>query len=1040
MVDGIPTLIVQWHQRPHFPNVGSVTFQVQIPQSGPTLARFAYQDTFFGDASLDQGASATIGFQVKGASNQFSFNTPSVFNGSFIEFVGGDAFGIGGESAPVETNFALARYSNTGTLLTSGFGADGRVVTGFTSLSGSDDEARAVDALADGRIIVAGGTSLDPLFAGSFQGAVAVYLADGTLDPSFGIGGRVPIGLFNQQFGPNSEFGLTDVVALTDGSGNFDGVIVTGPVFNPAVGEVQFAAMKLTAGGSIATGWGDDGSGIVTIDFDPANASNSFPRAMAMRGNDLYIGGSTVDFANNDLEFAVVRLNAASGSIVGTPRVVPFDSLTGGQNDDEAFAITIDSLGRVLLAGSARTGDEDFAVVRLTPDLNNDNTFGQELFEFGSNREDRATSIIVQETDNAADYRVFVGGFTFAGTPSNQNFALAKLGPNGDRDTAFGTNGLVIDDFRRTAGATSDDTIAEIQLQGPHIIVGGTSFEPAFPEDGERADFATGRYATSNGARDNTLAGDGTLHTTFFASRFELTGGLAISPVDGSWIQVGASGDINDNFALARFSGPNAAPVVSGLAAVIYTEGDGAKAIAAAATVADPDGDNLQSMTISLTNAVSADGASIDVTLSGGIVKDAASTATNLILTGSATAAGYQTVLRTLVYNNPSENPTDSPDRTVTVVAQDANGANSAIQTITVDVVPVADPPVVDLNGAAAGTGFTTQFSGTALAIVDPAALTVTDADSTNLVSATATITNFQAGDTLAVTESGGITATLVDGVLTLTGSATPAAYETVLRTLTFNTTSTSTTARTVEVKANDGADGAVATATVNLQSPEAVLDLDGSGGNASAQSDGLLVFAALAGVTNEGQLSQLLSPSATKTVAEVLASVEALRTSLALDVDGNGTVSAQSDGLLIFAVLAGVTNDSQLAGLIAPSAPNSPAQVIAAVNAMRSPAAGASSTAASAPVLAAVLAEAGPLHVKTDGDGQRFVQLAIADSWQPDVFDGGGGFDSPASPSAVGASSAIAGSAAIPADSDLELLDGYFNGLLEEDELLLFA
>lgn len=1039
VVDGIPTLIVQWHQRPHFPNIGDVTFQVQIPQSGSVLARFAYQDTFFGDPSLDNGASATIGFQVNGASNQFSFNTPSVFGGSFIEFVGSDTFGIGGESAPTQTNFALARYSSTGALLTSGFGTDGRVVTGFTSLSGSDDEARAVDVLDDGRIVVAGGTSLDPLFAGSFQGAVAVYLADGTLDSTFGIGGRVPIGLFNQQFGPDFEFGLTDVVALKDGSGNFDGVIVTGPVFNPANGEVQFAAMKLTAGGSIASGWGDDGSGIVTIDFDAANAQNSFPRAMAMRGNDLYIAGSTVDFANGDLEFAVVRLNASTGSIVGTPRVVPFDSLTGGQNNDEAFDVTIDSLGRVLLAGSARTGDEDFAVVRLTPDLNNDNTFGQELFEFGSNRQDRATSIVVQETENAADYRVFVGGFTSAGTPPNQNFALAKLGPNGDRDTGFGINGLVIDDFRRTAGATSDDTIAEIQLQGPHIIVGGTSIEPAFPEDGERADFATGRYATSNGARDNTLAGDGTLHTTFFASRFELTGGLAISPVDGSWIQVGASGDINDNFALARFSGPNAAPVVSGLAAVTYTEGDAAKPIAAAATVADADGDNIQSMTISLTNAVGADGASIDVTLSGGISKDAASTATNLVLTGSATAAAYQTVLRTLVYNNPSENPTDAPDRTVTVVAQDSNGGSSTVQTITIDVVPVADPPLVDLNGAATGTGFTAQFSGTALAIVDPAALTVTDADSDNLTSATATITNFQTGDSLAVTASGGITAALVDGVLTLTGSATPAAYQTVLRTLTFNTTSASTAARTIQVRASDGTEGPIATATVNLQAPEAVLDLDGSGGNASAQSDGLLVFAALAGVTNEGQLSQLLSPNATKTVPEVLASVTALRDNLTLDVDGNGAVSAQSDGLLIFAVLAGVTNDAQLAALIAPGAPNSPAQVVAAVNALRSPPAGSSAAAFSAPVLAAVLAQADQSPTRNGSD--HVAAAAVVDaSWQLDIYETDIQAVSPRTPSVIGTPSPFVGSAAIATESDLKLLDGYFDSLLEEDELLLFA
>lgn len=63
-VDGVDTLIVQWQNRPHFPATGDVTFQVQVFESGPVLARFAYRDVVFGDPLLDNGASSTIGYQA----------------------------------------------------------------------------------------------------------------------------------------------------------------------------------------------------------------------------------------------------------------------------------------------------------------------------------------------------------------------------------------------------------------------------------------------------------------------------------------------------------------------------------------------------------------------------------------------------------------------------------------------------------------------------------------------------------------------------------------------------------------------------------------------------------------------------------------------------------------------------------------------------------------------------------------------------------------------------------------------------------------
>ncbi|MCA9245880.1 MAG: M36 family metallopeptidase [Planctomycetales bacterium] len=90
LVGGINALIVQWHDRPHFPGSSSsdtVTFQVQLFESGPVLARYAYQDVQFGDAGLDFGASATVGYQESTSSAlQFSFNQAALADGDVIDF------------------------------------------------------------------------------------------------------------------------------------------------------------------------------------------------------------------------------------------------------------------------------------------------------------------------------------------------------------------------------------------------------------------------------------------------------------------------------------------------------------------------------------------------------------------------------------------------------------------------------------------------------------------------------------------------------------------------------------------------------------------------------------------------------------------------------------------------------------------------------------------------------------------------------------------------------------------------------------------
>ncbi|MBI2337080.1 MAG: hypothetical protein HYU97_10030 [Deltaproteobacteria bacterium] len=91
---------------------------------------------------------------------------------------------VGGYSdAGGSNDFALARYSSDGSLDTT-FGTGGLVTTNFSG--SSSDVAIATVLQSDGKIVVGGISSA----GGSIDFALARYGSDGSLDTTFGTGGR----------------------------------------------------------------------------------------------------------------------------------------------------------------------------------------------------------------------------------------------------------------------------------------------------------------------------------------------------------------------------------------------------------------------------------------------------------------------------------------------------------------------------------------------------------------------------------------------------------------------------------------------------------------------------------------------------------------------------------------------------------------------------------------------------------------------------------------------------------------------------------
>lgn len=276
--------------------------------------------------------------------------------------------------------------------------------------------------------------------------------------------------------------------------------------------------------------------------------------------------------------------------------------------------------------------------------------------------------------------------------------------------------------------------------------------------------------------------------------------------------------DPPDNMAanfVFSFTPTNSPPVLTAGATLNYTENQPAQTIDNTITVSDADSANLASATAQITgNYANGEDVLACPGACGGLTASFAAGSGTLSLSGSATLATYEAVLRTVTYVNTSENPS-ALTRTVTWIGNDGI-AGSAPVTSTINVTAVNDAPVVVAGGTAAYTE-----DGPA-AIID-AALTVTDAESNNITGATISITtgfSSAQGDTLNFVNGGGISGTYVagTGVLTLTGSTTVAAYQAALRSITFsNTTQAPSAARTIQWVVDDGAASTPVTSTVNI-------------------------------------------------------------------------------------------------------------------------------------------------------------------------------------------------------------------------------
>src|SRR5262249_28009858 len=135
--------------------------------------------------------------------------------------------------------------------------------------------------------------------------------------------------------------------------------------------------------------------------------------------------------------------------------------------------------------------------------------------------------------------------------------------------------------------------------------------------------------------------------------------------------------------------------------ALAFEEGDPPATVAPALSLSDSAGTTLTSATVQITGGTfAADGDVLTVDTSNTrITASYDSASETLTLTGSDTLADYQTVLRSITYQTPSQNPDNygsDATRVLVFTADDGNASfNLGTATETIQITAVNNPPTL---------------------------------------------------------------------------------------------------------------------------------------------------------------------------------------------------------------------------------------------------------------------------------------------------------------------------------------------------------
>ena len=653
----------------------------------------------------------------------------------------------------------------------------------------------------------------------------------------------------------------------------FDQALYAGPIKGSAEG--LFAALNNSAN------WLNDDALPVTLTFDAKPIIDLDADNSTHLGGDyetvVSSGGPAVPVADIDLDiddFDDFDLTAAEFRIVGFD-VRDLLAVVGTLPDGIVAAAYQTASGVLRLEGRASHEDYETAIRQVV--FSTDDTPGDR-------KRIKVSVFDGQSWSKDATAFVDVLGSLIAAPPGLDLDANNSSGGGADATATFTSGGPPISVTDTDVSITADAPAiasATITILGWSLHAGDELSAGTLP-----AGITASSYSPTTGVI--TLSGEASLADYQTALRAVVFDTTSTSTADrGIQITVTDSSGLISNLATMYMHvvspPPNIAPVIdldannSTTTGANYLTGftEGGLPVAVADTdilIIDPDDTSLASATITLTNPQAGDVLILDGTPPPGIVVSGSGT-TLITITGVASAATYQTVSQLIKFNNSNIDPSNIT-RTIEVVVSDGT-SNSNTATALVQVEAVNNSaPVIDLDPdnstGTVRTTFRTMFAenGAPISVAD-ADVSITDLDSTTLVSATITLANQRPGDLLSVATlplPGGIVASAYHpgtGVLTLTGTATLDDYEAALRQIRYSNDSDNpdTVDRLIEVVVNDGVNTSnVAAAVIGVvpvnDAPDVVLE-----GTVYVENAATVTLDPLAAVTDldDAELSQVV-------------------------------------------------------------------------------------------------------------------------------------------------------------------------------------
>ena len=320
--------------------------------------------------------------------------------------------------------FALARYKSNGSLDTS-FDGDGIATTPVWNAN-SNDSARAMAIQGDGKIVAAGYSRYPTWLR---------YNSNGSLDTTFGQGG-----IALKQLSIN----IAAIAIQNDGKLISAGTAGSGSYY-PCTGT-DFGLVRLNPDGSLDSSFGN--SGLIRTDLQ-SPCSNDGAMSLALQGD-----GKIVVAGYSGTSIAVARYNS-DGSLdtsFGVNGVVI--SVTGS-----AYAVAIQQDGKIVVAGSPNS-----TLIRFNTDGSMDTTFGLNGWL-------ETTGAFALAMTLQPDGKIVVAGATFPPTGASA-FALLRYLPSGILDNSFSGGGKVITPI----GTISDIAYAvTVQPDGKVVTAGGSA-------------------------------------------------------------------------------------------------------------------------------------------------------------------------------------------------------------------------------------------------------------------------------------------------------------------------------------------------------------------------------------------------------------------------------------------------------------------------------------------------------------------------------------------------------------------------------------